>query len=129
MDPALVSHALKLFEPGTSDLVTNVQVRTFPKGLSVEVIRTQSLVDQLDRVGRGDDREHVTTVFYRHPEHVRITNFESGTDAGAIQLSVDTEDDLRNVERLLAYMGPRSRPMGWRQIIELAANPQVIKAK
>jgi spore coat polysaccharide biosynthesis protein SpsF (cytidylyltransferase family) len=74
---------------------------------------------QLTRFGKEDDREHVTTVLYRHPEQVRIVNFASDTPAGQIQLSVDSSEDLRLVERILREAGPRQKPLSWREALEL----------
>jgi spore coat polysaccharide biosynthesis protein SpsF len=90
IDPVLVTQAIGMFRRGDVDLVTNVQQRTFPKGNSVEVVRISALESQLTRFGTQDDREHVTSVLYRHPEQVRIVNFASDAPAGQIQLSVDT---------------------------------------
>jgi spore coat polysaccharide biosynthesis protein SpsF len=119
IDPALVTQAIAIFRRGDADLVTNVQQRTFPKGNSVEVVRISVLDRQLKRFGTQEDREHVTTVLYRHPELVRIVNFASDTPAGQIQLSVDSSDDLHLVERILRKAGPRQKPLSWREALEL----------
>jgi spore coat polysaccharide biosynthesis protein SpsF (cytidylyltransferase family) len=122
IDPALVSLALRLYCQGEVDLVTNVQQRTFPKGCSVEVIRIAALERQLRAFASGEDREHVTTVFYREPASVRIVNFTSGMAAGDIQLSIDTIDDFHSIERILtATRGAGAEPMGWRRAVELHA--------
>lgn len=122
IDPALVEQALALFAVTNADLVTNVQVRTFPKGCSVEVIRAGTLAAHLDRFARSDDREHVTAVFYRHPEGARIVNFTSGVAAGDVQLAVDTIEDLHNFERVLSQIDGDARRAGWRRLAELAAS-------
>jgi spore coat polysaccharide biosynthesis protein SpsF len=119
MDPALVTHAIRLFELDEVDLVTNVQTRTFPKGFSVEVIRIAPLERALARHGSGDDREHVTTALYRHPGDLRIVNFTSGMPVGDVQLSVDTEDDFRKVEWVLQQNDSISRPLDWRTAVEI----------
>src|SRR5262245_12731618 len=119
IDPALVSHAIGLFRQGHFDLVTNVQQRTFPKGNSVEVVRIATLESHLTRFGTPDDREHVTTVLYRHPHSIRIASFTSDAPAGQIQLSVDSAEDLRLVDRILRVAGPRQKPLSWREALEL----------
>jgi len=117
IDPILISRALQLY--ALVDLVTNVQLRTFPKGCSVEVIRIAALLEQLRRYARDQDREHVTTALYRHPEEIRIVNFTSGAPVGHIQLSVDTVEDFQIVERLLENADSRSHPLSWHEAVEI----------
>lgn len=107
IDPAIVRRAAELFRTERPDLVSNVVRRTFPKGQSVEVIDTAALRTAHDDFESAADREHVTPCFYRHPERYRILGFERAEPVGEIQLSVDTEQDFRRFEALLARMdGP-----------------------
>lgn len=104
IDPAIVSRAAELFRTERPDLVSNVVRRTFPKGQSVEVIDTAALHAAHDDFESAADREHVTPYFYRHSERYRILDFERAEPAGEVQLSVDTEQDFRRFEALLARM-------------------------
>jgi len=52
LDPALVNQSVKLFRRGGWDLVTNVQIRSFPKGQSVEVVSAGAFSGRLTRHGR-----------------------------------------------------------------------------
>lgn len=101
MDPDLVDAVVALFERQEVDLATNVQVRTFPKGQSVEVVRVDALRRAQGMMAPGE-AEHVTPVFYRRPHDFRIANLTSGHDWGAIQMSVDTPEDLMLAERMTA---------------------------
>jgi spore coat polysaccharide biosynthesis protein SpsF len=107
LDPRLVSRALGLFRAGDADLVTNVQVRTYPKGQSVEAIGAAALRRAYAEARAPADREHVTPYFYAHPELFRIRNFTFDPPAPGLQLSVDTAHDFATVERMLQAM---SRP-------------------
>lgn len=85
------------------DLVTNVFPRTFPKGQSLELLEAATFArldaDRLD----ARTREHVTTVYYEQPSRFRILNVTAaGRSLAALNLSVDTVDDLRRVEALAA---------------------------
>ena len=104
LDYRLVSEALDIFAKGDYDIVTNVGKRTFPKGQSVEVIRSSVFLDAYPLFNSAYEREHVTPYFYGRQSEFRILNFESGNDYGGIQLSVDTPEDMRQVERLMARM-------------------------
>ena len=47
------------------------------------------------------EREHVTAHFYQHPDHFRIENVTSPIgDQSAINLSIDTVEDLHRLETL-----------------------------
>lgn len=102
IDPELVSAAIR-HAGDDVDLVTNVAVRTFPPGQSVEVLRSETfLALDTTRFSR-EEQEHVTLHYYRHPERFRIRNLESGDQSLARRrLVVDSIDDLQALERLLA---------------------------
>jgi spore coat polysaccharide biosynthesis protein SpsF len=83
------------------DLVTNILVRTFPHGHSVELIRARTFAGIKPSSLTPDEREHLTKVFYNHPQRFQIVNIESGEPQRAEQdLTVDTLDDLRRLEEL-----------------------------
>src|SRR5690606_3770927 len=58
LDPRIVSRAVSLYRKFEPDLVSNVLVRSFPKGQSVEVVRTATLKSALDDIADAEDREH-----------------------------------------------------------------------
>jgi spore coat polysaccharide biosynthesis protein SpsF len=81
------------------DLVTNVFPRTFPRGHSVELLRTEtfSLLDseKLD----ANEKEHITKFYYNHPERFTIINVESGNPGlSSLNYCIDTLEDLRRLE-------------------------------
>ena len=104
LDYRLVSEALRIFTKGDYDVVTNVQKRTFPKGQSVEVIRSSTFIEVQPFMTSDYEREHVTPYFYANKNKYSICNFEAGKDYGHIQMSVDTSEDFRQVEWLMALM-------------------------
>jgi spore coat polysaccharide biosynthesis protein SpsF len=102
--PLLDSNLFKTMLPyandDRTDLVTNVQVRTFPRGCSLEMINAATFAridpDEL----QPDEKEHLTKVFYNHPEDFEITNIESGDpELAKVSWAVDTLDDLLRLER------------------------------
>ena len=117
IDPNLVDHAVQLYENSESDLVTNVLVRTFPKGQSLEVLRSETFLKILPKFDKYD-QEHVTPFYYRHPKRFRITAFTSGVDAGSCQLSIDTPDDFEKVEWLLKKTS--GNPGSWEELWQLS---------
>lgn len=117
IDYRLVDHAMELFQFDMPDMVTNVLTRTFPKGQSVEVIRTTSLHRCIPLMTTAEHHEHVTPWFYENRSDLNITSFESGGHYGEIQLSVDKENDLQRVERLVALNGVDPVESTWLDLV------------
>jgi spore coat polysaccharide biosynthesis protein SpsF len=104
LNPRLVAHAIGLFVKSTADVVTNVFPRTYPPGLSVEVVRGatfEQIVPQLDDLY---DREHVTSYFYRNAEQFRIVNFSLDPPRRDVHLAVDTPEHFDFASRIVATM-------------------------
>lgn len=90
--------ALRTNEP---DLVTNVQWRTFPRGQSLELLNARTFASIDAAMLSADEREHLTKVFYAHPDGYRIVNLVSPDPNRAEQsLAIDTPDDLRRLEQM-----------------------------
>ena len=117
MDPALIDRAVGYYDQHECDLVTNVMPRTFPKGLSVEVLLAGTFLRACETFTAPAQREHVTLGYYENPAAFRIVSFTSGEDLNALNLTVDTEDDLRRIEDV--YASSQGRPGGWREIAAL----------
>jgi spore coat polysaccharide biosynthesis protein SpsF len=106
MAPELIDQAIGLYDAAELDLATNVMERSFPKGMSVEIIRVAALRRAQAMMVDGE-AENVTPPFYRRPGDFRIANLSSGQDWGAVQLSIDTQDDFAMMERIIAMAGDR----------------------
>lgn len=105
LDPALLRRALALASPDV-DLVTNVHPRTFPRGRSVELVKASTFLALDSKRLAEDEREHVTLHLYRRADRFRIVNFIATPEEASLPgLAVDTVDDLRRVEEILAKEG------------------------
>jgi len=119
VDPKLIDMAIAEYRCGLYDLVTNISLRTFPKGQSVELVRSSSFKKMYEDLVGLDDHEHVTKAFYRSESNYKIKNFVAEPPAGDIQLSVDTEDDLNRVTAIFNSCDVQSA--GWRDFVKLIA--------
>ena len=124
IDPAIVDRALGLFADTRADLVTNVMPRSFPKGMSVEVIDSDAFRRAQTQMDAPGDREHVTPVFYRRPGDWRIEAFTRDPALGAINLSVDTPEDFSAFERIVARMESPHWTYGLDDILALRARAE-----
>jgi len=104
IDGKLIEEGIEIFKKGDYDLVTNVFPRSYPKGQSVEVINSRSLKDAVKRIVTKDDREHVTRFFYHNADEFKIFNMLSNEDRSGMQLSVDTEEDMKLFGALISQM-------------------------
>ncbi len=81
-----------------AEIVTNVFPRTYPKGQSVEIIKTKLLENNLKNLS-DHDKEHVTTYFYKNSEKFNIKNFVNKSKKKYIKLSIDTIKNLTSIKK------------------------------
>lgn len=124
LDTELVRRGLAEYAAGGWDLVTNTHPRSFPKGQSVEILRTSTFLAARPRFSEPGDREHVTRYFYRNARSFRISNFGCGADWGAVQLSVDTAEDFHRFESLASSATRPHWEYRWSDWAALARDPQ-----
>ena len=104
IDPRLIQHLVRRYRQSPDcDLATNVLRRTYPSGMSVEVIRAATLA-RVHPLMDAAEREHVTTFFYAHPDHYRIVSVERDRPLVGSKFSVDTWDDFTRINALVARL-------------------------
>ncbi len=97
IDPKLIDKAIRISQKEEKyDIITNVFPRTFPKGQSVEVIKT-SIIKKYCKNFSKLDKEHVTKYFYDNSNKFIIKNFIFNGKNKIMKLSVDTKKDLKNI--------------------------------
>ena len=105
MDVALVDRAVGLFREQRPDLVSNVLVRSFPRGQSVEVIAVPAMERACAAMNGAAEREHVTPYLYAHQDEFRIVGFSTEPARTEMRLCVDTREDLRRFAGILHQLG------------------------
>lgn len=104
LDPALLDQAASLLHPSGADLVTNLCPRSFPYGISVELVRTDTYARAFPRFHQPAHFEHATSYLYRPGSDCRIVNIHRpGPDLSRARLTVDTPADLAFLRRFLAH--------------------------
>lgn len=89
--------------PVLPDLVTTLTPGVTVRGLTTEVVQTRTLRMLLERGASPEEQEHVTPYFYEHPNEFRIVRTcPSPTRFACPSFALDTEADLRNLERIFA---------------------------
>ena len=78
------------------DIVTTTFPRTYPPGLTCEILKTELLTENLDEIIEKEDKEHLTSFFYKNPEKFNIKNVSPKNQINfeRINLCVDNDKDL-----------------------------------
>lgn len=118
---------ISIADTGAFDFVTNVPGRRFPKGMSVEVVRTEFLEHVLKSVDDPDHREHVTLWLYDNPDvgHRYVYPNRLCPEAAGLDLALDTADDLSHMASILQRAGPDPAALGLRDIYRLSQQPRI----
>ena len=103
--PSLLAEAVAIFRSGDWDFVTNVPGRSFPFGISVEIVGLSAMQAAYAAMTRADEREHVTKFFYDHPEFARTHVMKAGSvGMSGLQLAVDDASDLTRIAWILRHL-------------------------
>lgn len=102
LDAGLLCYVREIVEGGAAaDIVTNVHPRTFPKGQSVELLRTARFLELETAMLSDAEREHVTLAYYNSPELFSVRNISLEPPQDATDgYTVDTPEDLDRLELL-----------------------------
>jgi spore coat polysaccharide biosynthesis protein SpsF len=124
LDPALIATALRVFraEPGLDYLSTALH-RVLPRGLDVEIASAAAL-RRVHTLATAHHRVHVTSYLYTHPDQFRLLGLTFLPDHSDLRVTLDTIEDWRLIEAVVAHFGDRTIPAG--DLIRfLLDNPQI----
>ncbi len=97
--PLLFDKAASIYKNSKYDLITNVFPRTFPIGMSVELINTRTFIKMDKKIKSKNDREHISQYFYRNGKKFKIYNIECGRSSDRnLKLALDVPNDLKKLE-------------------------------
>jgi spore coat polysaccharide biosynthesis protein SpsF len=123
-DPAVVEGVLERFRttPGAM-YASNVEERTFPDGLDVEVFSPEALA-LADRLATDPaDREHVTTLMRRHPDRFPSASLAGPPRLGHLRWTVDNPDDLEFVRAIVTRLGDRRHTATMSEVLDAVRRP------
>lgn len=123
LDCSLVDRAVEMFRTEPCDLITNTLVRTYPKGHSVEVVRTSTYLNAYPDMA-ADELEHVTTHFYRNQNRFKIRDFRCSRNLGHINMSIDTAADFNRAQALLEKMRRPHWEYGYVELLTLLGDQE-----
>lgn len=108
IDPGLVSRLIRMHREHDLDIATNLAPRSYPYGVSAEVLSSTAMRRVLAETEDAEDREHVTRYIYSHQERFRLMNVCSPNDNHrGVRLVVDDANDLRRAQWIVSRLaGP-----------------------
>lgn len=105
--PEILQNLLNEAATGRYNFLSNVQGRTFPKGMSVEIVKLSYYQEKLDKIKTDPYcNEHVMACLYKDPtpsDHFYLKNADLPEAAG-IQLALDTPEDWQRSNWMLHAM-------------------------
>ncbi|HEX2571004.1 MAG TPA: glycosyltransferase family protein [Polyangia bacterium] len=134
IEPALVDEVVRALTgegpaPESADYASNIQRRTFPRGLDAEAL----YMDVLERVGRlgrtREAREHVTFFIHRErPELFLLRSVTGSEDHSDLRWTVDEPADLELVRRIYELGGLGAREVGFGELVALVrSHPELAR--
>ena len=106
-DPGVLDATIARFYETDADYASNVaEPRTFPKGLDIQVMRSQALRAAAAETTDPYDREHVTPFLYRHPDRFKLASHAQEVQEGEVRWTVDRPDDLDFVRAVYDALYP-----------------------
>ena len=101
----ILSDGIRLFRRGNLDLVSNLPARTYPYGMSVEVVRRKAMKYACSMMIDAQHREHVTKYFYDNQDKFDISLMTSEVaEFSGVQLAIDTREDLDRFEWIIGNL-------------------------
>lgn len=101
LDNAVINKAIQINKNFPSyDLITNLYPRTFPKGQSVEIIKT-SILEKNIKLMNKSEREHVTKFFYTDKIKIKIKNFKRFKNFKFKNYCIDNKRDIKKIKKIM----------------------------
>ena len=121
-DPGLIEQLFAMQLRDQLDLATNAFEKSFPPGLTAEVVSVPALRRAMATSSDPEDREHVTRYFYRHPAEFRIGSLRPPAQPfPPVSLVVDTESDLARARWIASQLPAPGEAAPIADVVRLAS--------
>jgi len=120
IEPEIIDSAVSAYIEGQpeTDYASNVfPLRTFPRGLDVEVFGFNVLSEVWVKDDDPRRREHVVPYIHQNQNEFKIINIKNSDDLSFMRWTVDTKEDLRFVKLIYDHFGHDS--FHWMDVVEL----------
>lgn len=103
VDTNLLSEMIDLAKSGCYDFISNIDKRTFPKGMSIEIVKSSYYLEQYNKViGNVNYKEHVMQHLYlTEIGKIKYVYNTQLPEVSGFQLALDDQDDLKRTEFII----------------------------
>ena len=120
MSYRLIDYCINLFQSHSADLVSNIYVKTFPSGQSVEVVSADYFCSEEHYFSKIFSQEHVTKGLYGL--RGKTISVETTCSLNIPKLSIDTKKDFQKINDLYEkydqeYFEPSFENISCRQVL------------
>lgn len=98
IDPLLVDAMIENAIETGGDVISNARIKTFPKGQSVEIMKSKIFSSTTSDKLTTEELEHVMPYFYKNQLGYRGVFFESAKNFAHINQCIDTFEDLKSFD-------------------------------
>ncbi|MBU1013779.1 MAG: hypothetical protein KKG99_12305 [Bacteroidetes bacterium] len=107
----LIEEGFKRLENDNLEFVTNLAVRSFPYGISVEILRAQTYLEHYKNFHSNTHKEHVTSYFYENLKTFNFLNIDYGNkNDHNVRLVVDTPEDYLIITQIADALSQINNP-------------------
>ncbi|WP_066192291.1 cytidylyltransferase domain-containing protein [Gracilibacillus timonensis] len=121
IDPYVIDKLVKCFDENNYLLVTNAgadtTLRTFPRGLDVEVFSFEALENSYQNANLDYQKEHVTPYLYENED--KVYYFTNKFDHSDYRLTLDTFEDWKLIEEIYHELYHGNHNFYMKEIIDL----------
>ncbi len=104
LDTQLLREMIQITNENDFDFVSNVKNRTFPKGMSIEIVKKKYYEKCLKEIEKQEEYyEHVTSYLYENDKNEKFHYVYNRMlpEAAGIQLALDTPQDFERTKNII----------------------------
>ena len=128
IDPIVIDEIINIYlENNNYDYVSNTLMRSFPRGLDVELFTFDSLKKSFLKAEQKWEREHVTPYIYTNRDLFNVYNFANKTDQSFFRWTLDTPEDYQLIKEIYDSLYNEGKIFTTEEVISLFRNrPELI---
>lgn len=121
IDPGVVDDVIRYYIDNSTryDYVSNIQERTFPRGMDVEVFPFILLEEACRKASKPVEREHVTPYICHHPERFRLGSVAGPENHSRHRWTVDQIEDFILIKNIIEALYPGKPQFDMQDVLDL----------
>jgi spore coat polysaccharide biosynthesis protein SpsF len=121
IDPNIVGEVIERYldERPKYDYVSNIQKRSFPRGMDTEIFSMEVLEKTHQTASSKYDREHVTPYMYHEHSSFSIDNVSAEENYSHFRWTLDTQEDFQFIKKIIEILYPSCKTFTMKDILDL----------